>query len=65
VDTVEVLSLEQELVARHVPGDVAGLGHDLLVVGRGDEALLGLVEVAPVGERQARALLPLRVDREL
>ena len=52
VDALEVLALQQPLVAGHVPGDVAGIGHDLLVGRLGDEAFLGLVEVTLVLERQ-------------
>ena len=36
----------EELEALHVPGDVAGVGHDLQLGHRGDEAALLLVEVA-------------------
>ncbi len=43
---------QQPLVAVHVPGDVARVGHDLLVRRLGDEALLRLVEVALVAEGQ-------------
>ena len=46
------LPCQQPLIAGHVPGDVAGVGHDLLVRRLGDEAALGLVEVALVVERQ-------------
>ena len=54
VDALEVLAGQQPLVALHVPGDVAGVGHDLLVRRRGDEALLRLVEIALVVEGQLR-----------
>ncbi len=54
VDAGEVLVLQQPLVTAHVPGDVARIGHDLLVRRLGDEALLCFVEVALVGERQRR-----------
>jgi hypothetical protein len=52
VDGIEVLVLQQPAVAAHVPGYLAGIGHDLRVGWLGDEAFLGFLEVAPVLERQ-------------
>jgi hypothetical protein len=52
VDALEVLALQQPLVAAHVPGHVAGIGHDLLVRRLGNEALLRFIEVALVLEGQ-------------
>ena len=55
VNAVEVVLLLQELEPLHVPGDVAGVGLDLHLLHRGDEAPLLLLEVPLVSERQ-RAL---------
>ena len=52
MNALEVLVLQQPLVTTHVPGYLAGIGLDLLVRWLGDEALLGLVEVALVVEGQ-------------
>jgi hypothetical protein len=65
VDAVELLVTQQEIVAAHVPGDVAGLGHDLPVGRRRDESALRFLEVAPVLERQGGALAILQLDRVL
>ena len=65
MDAVELLLLVEELEALHVPGDVAGVGHDHHVGHRGDEPALVLVEVAGVGERQSRPRLQQRLEREL
>ena len=54
VDAGEVLVLQQPLVAAHVPGDVARIGHDLFIRRLGDEAFFRFVKVALVGERQRR-----------
>jgi len=74
VDGREVLAREQPLVARHVPGDVARVSHDLHVRRLGDEALLRFVEVALVAEgqlgvepvadleREGRRRLALRIE---
>ncbi|PII37696.1 hypothetical protein T190_31565 [Sinorhizobium meliloti CCBAU 01290] len=65
MNAVEVLALQQELVALHIPGHITRLGHDLLI-GRGrDEALLGFLEVALIFKRERLALPILEVDREL
>jgi hypothetical protein len=65
MDAVEFLAVHEPLVALHVPGDVAGLGHDLFVVGGCEEALFRLVEVALVFERQESFLFASHLDREL
>ena len=52
VDAVEILALQQEAVAFHVPGHVAGIGHDLLERRHGDQAALGFLEIALVLEGQ-------------
>ena len=57
--------LVEELEALHVPGDVAGVGHDLQLRHRGDEALLLLLEVPGVGEGQSRLRLPEHLEGEL
>ena len=62
MDAVEILALQQVLVAAHVPGHVAGFGHDLLVGRCGDKALLRFLEVAFVLERQALAQGILHLD---
>ena len=54
MDAVEFVLLVEELEPLHVPGDVAGIGHDLQVLHRGDQALLLLLEIPRVGERQRR-----------
>ena len=51
IDAIEILALEQEFVTTHVPGDVAGLSHDLLVRRRSDEAALGFLKIALIIER--------------
>ena len=43
---------------------MAGIGHDLEVLHRRDEALLLLLEIARVGERQRRLGLLEHVERE-
>jgi len=53
---------QKELVAAHVPGDVAGIGHDLLVWRSGDEAFLGFVEIPFVLEGQGLAQAILKFD---
>ena len=65
VDRVEPLLLQQELVALHVPRDMAGVGLDLELRHRRDEAALLLVEVARVAERQRGARAFEHVQREL
>ncbi len=64
MDAREVLAREQPLVAAHVPGDVARVGHDLLVRRLGDEALLRFVEVALVAERQLGLEAVADLERE-
>ena len=56
VDTFKVLVLQQEAVAFHIPGDVSGVGHDLLERRHGDQAALVLIEVALVLEGGQRFL---------
>ena len=58
MNAVEVLLLVEELEPLHVPGDVAGVGHDLQFLHRSDQPLLLLLEIPCVGERQAAARLP-------
>ena len=55
MNAVELVLLIEELKPLHVPGDMAGIRHDLQVRHRGDQAPLLLVEVPRVGERQAVA----------
>ena len=59
MDGIELLVLEKPLVAFHVPGNVPGLGHDLLVVGRGDEPPFCFLGIALVfkGQRGTQAFL--------
>ena len=52
MDAVELLRLVEELEALHVPGDMAGVGHDLQFRHWRDEALLLLFEVPLIGEGQ-------------
>jgi len=65
VDAVEVRAPQQELVAAHIPGHVAGVGHDLFVRRRGNEAALGFLKITLVLERQRGAQALLQLDREL
>lgn len=51
VDAVEVPVLVEELEPLHVPGDVAGVGHDLELLHLSDEALVLFCEISGVGER--------------
>ncbi len=51
VDAVELVLLIQELEALHVPRYMAGIGHDLEVFHRSDEALLLLLDIPRIGER--------------
>jgi len=59
MNALEVLAGQQPAVAAHVPGDVAGVGHDLRVGRLGDEAALRFVEVA-LSANGNSALTPLR-----
>ena len=65
MDAVEVLALQQEFVTAHVPGDVTGIGLDLLVWRFGNKAFLGLLEVALILERQRGLDAFAQFDREL
>jgi hypothetical protein len=65
VDAVEILSLKQPLVAPHVPGNMAGLCHDLLVRRRGDEAFLLFLEVPFILEGKAGPQFLLHLHRVL
>ena len=60
MDAVEVLPFQQEIVSAHVPGDVPGVGHDLLEARRSDEAAVVLREVVPVREGQRLSQLLLQ-----
>ncbi len=53
MNALEILALQQPRIAAHVPGDVAGVGHDFGVGRLGDEAFLGLVEIPLVLEGQS------------
>jgi len=33
MDAIELLALEQKLIVAHIPGNVTGFGHDLVVIG--------------------------------
>ena len=57
MNAVELLLLLQELKPLHVPGDMAGVRHDLEVLHRSDEPLLLLLEISLVGKRQRRLRL--------
>ena len=65
MDAVEFVLLIQELEPLHVPGDMAGIGHDLQVLHRSDEALLLLLEVPLVGKWQGRLGFVQNLQREL
>ncbi|MNY42837.1 hypothetical protein D3C86_1777630 [compost metagenome] len=52
IDAVKVLAAEQEVIAAHVPGDISGFGHDLVVGRCSDEAFPGFFKIAFVGERK-------------
>jgi hypothetical protein len=58
MDTVEIVLLVQKLKPLHVPGDVAGVGHDLKVRHRSDKPLLLLLEISCVAKWQAGARFP-------
>ena len=64
MDAVELVLLIEELEALHVPGDMAGIRHDLEVRHGCDQAPLLLLEVPLVGERQGRLGLLQQLDRE-
>ena len=64
VNAVEVFLFFQELKPLHVPGDVAGVGLDLEILHRSDEALLLLLEISLVGERQRGLGLLEHLERE-
>ncbi|MNP33851.1 hypothetical protein D3C76_1271130 [compost metagenome] len=52
IDAVKVLAAEQEVIAAHVPGDIPGIGHDLVVGRCSDEAFPGFFKIALVCERK-------------
>ena len=64
VDAVEFILLVDELVLLHIPGDMAGIRHDLEILHRGDQALLIFVEIPGIGERQGCPCLLEYFDRE-
>ena len=64
VHAVEILVLQQEFITAHVPGDVAGIGHDLFVVRRSDEAALRFLKIPLIFERQRAADLLSELDGE-
>ena len=51
VDAVEVLALQQEVVAAQIPGHATFIILDHLVIRDGDEAMLGLFKIPLVGQR--------------
>ena len=63
MDAVELPVLQQEIVARHIPGDVTAVGLDLPVRRRRDEAALRLLEITRVLERQRGADAVVQFDR--
>ncbi|MNI28053.1 hypothetical protein D3C73_818160 [compost metagenome] len=63
IDTVVVLAPEQEVIAAHVPGDISGFGHDLVVGRCRDEAFPGFFKITFVRERKGLAYSILRFDR--
>ena len=65
MDAVELVLCIEKLEPLHVPRHMAGIGHDLEVLHRRDEALLLLLEVSLVGERQRGLGLLEHVQREL
>ena len=64
MDAVEFVLLVEELEPLHVPGDMAGVGHDLEVFHRSNQTLLLLLEISLVGERQRRLRLFQDLQRE-
>ncbi len=62
MDAVEIVAMQQPFIAAHVPGDMAGLGHDLLVFGCRDETALLFFEVTLVLEWQDCANLFSSID---
>ncbi len=64
MDAVEIILLVQKLKPLHVPGDMAGIRHDLEVFHGGDKPLLILLEIPRVREWQAFARLLEDLQRE-
>ena len=64
MNAVEFVLRIQKLKPLHVPGDMAGVRHDLEILHRSNEALLLLLEISLVGERQRRLCLLEHVQRE-
>ena len=52
MDAGKILALQQPLIAFHVPGNMACIGHDLLVGRRLQETALAFREIALILERQ-------------
>ena len=65
MNTVEVVLLVQELEPLHVPGNVAGISHDLEVFHRSDKPPSVLIKIPGVGKRQTGAGLLKHIDRVL
>ena len=65
MDAGELLPGRKELVALHVPGHMAGLGHDLHRIRGCDKSLRILFEVPRVGEGQFGLRLLQHLDRVL
>ena len=64
MNAVEFLLFFQELKPLHVPGDVAGVRHDLEIFHGSNESFLLLLEISLVGKRQRRLCLLEHIQRE-
>ena len=64
MNAVEFFLLFQKLKPLHVPGDMAGVRHDLEILHRSNEALLLLLEISLVGKRQRGLGLLEHIERE-
>ncbi len=65
MNAVELLVLQQELIAAHVPGHMASFRHDLPVGRRGNEAPFGFFKITLVFKRQGLAQTVLQLDCEI
>ena len=65
MDAVEVVPLQQPLVATHVPCDISSVGHDLVKLGSCDQPTLVFVKIAVVLKRKACSSLFLQRAGEL
>src|SRR6516225_11029036 len=62
MDALEVLTSQEPSIARHVPCDMTGIGHDLRIGRLGNKPTFRLVEIALVGERKLGLLTVAQLD---